>query len=144
HVNGSDHDRAHHRRLRCSDEPRCSSRDSPARPRRRSGHRQVTMTVLPLLQHSQPRATPIDVVRGLREVDPTADMYYLGWKKWVLVSVRPNDEHRRAALRMILGSPATGTQPARPGLRTLLWLWETNAKYRANPGAFRQLMQKYE
>lgn len=98
----------------------------------------------PLLQHSQPRTTPDHIVRGLRAVDPTADLYYLGWTKWVLVSVRANDEHRRAALRMILGSPATGTQPARPGLRRLLWLWETNPKYRANPGAFRQLLQKYE
>jgi hypothetical protein len=102
------------------------------------------MTVLPLLQHSQPRSTPIDVVRGLREVDPTADMYYLGWKKWVLVSVRPNDDHRRAALRMILGSPATPAGPARPGLRMLLWKWETDPKFRQNPGAFRQLLQKYE
>jgi hypothetical protein len=102
------------------------------------------MGFAPYLEHSQPRATPSDVLRGLREVDPTADLYYLGWKKWVLVSVRPHEDHRRAALRMILGAPESPAGPARPGLRALLHLWETNPKHRANPGAFRQLMQKYE
>lgn len=102
------------------------------------------MDIRPHLEHSQPRATPASVVRGLREIDPTADLYYLGWKKWVLVSVRPHLEHQRAALRMICGAPAVGANKARPGLRYLLWLWETNPTHRANPGAFRQLLQRYE
>lgn len=102
------------------------------------------MDCRPYLEHSQPRATPEGVVRGLRQIDPTADLYYLGWKKWVLVSVRPHREHSAAARRMVLGAPATPQGPARPGLRQLLRLWETNPKYRANPGAFRQLIQRYE
>jgi hypothetical protein len=102
------------------------------------------MSGLPYLQHSQSRATPSHVVRDLREIDPTADLYYLGWKKWVLVSVRPHIDHQHAALRMVLGSPASPAGPARPGLRFLLRRWEVDPKLRQNPGAFRQLLQKYE
>jgi hypothetical protein len=57
---------------------------------------------------------------------------YLGWKRWQLIEVSPNnartarDPHRRA------------------NAKRCSTLWETNPKLRANPGAFRRLIGRYD
>ncbi len=100
-------------------------------------------TLLPHFPHL--RRPPHHVVAGLRQVDPTADLVYLGWGKWLLVSVQPDrmdmwykkrngqfSTLRRDALEILVNA------------RRLLALWETDHKYQANPGAFRRLIGRYD
>jgi hypothetical protein len=56
----------------------------------------------PLVDFPQLRTAPKDVVRGLREVDPTAELVYLEKGRWLLGSVRWNRD-LVAAARRILG-----------------------------------------
>jgi hypothetical protein len=51
---------------------------------------------------------------------------------WLLVSVRPNDAATRQAKAIVRSA------------QQLLALWESNPKFRANPGAFRRLLLRYE
>jgi hypothetical protein len=74
---------------------------------------------------------PADILRRLRETDPTADLLYLGWGKWLLVSVRPNS-----------AMMATGRRRLAAAAR-LLQRWDTDPKLKQNPGAFRRLYQRW-
>lgn len=93
----------------------------------------------------QLRRAPDHVLAGLRQVDPTADLVYVGWGKWLLGSVqhttidqwykKTNGQFstlRRDALNMLVNA------------RRLLELWEANPTFQANPGAFRRLMGRYD
>lgn len=90
----------------------------------------MTDTLLPQFPHL--RRPPQHVVAGLRQVDPTADLVYMGWAKWLLVSVRPNREVIQQSQRILTNA------------RRLLELWRANPKYRENPGAFRRLIGRYD
>lgn len=96
-------------------------------------------------EYSQLRRPPRHVVAGLRVTDPTADLVYLGWGKWVLVSVQADKiDHwyqktngqwstlRRDAISILVNA------------RRLLELWRANPKFQANPGAFRRLIGRYD
>lgn len=87
-------------------------------------------TLLPEWNHL--RLAPEHVLRGLRAVDQTADLIYQGWGKWLLVSVRPTDATTLAAQRIVARA------------QHLLVLWESDPKFRANPGAYRRLLMRYE
>lgn len=87
-------------------------------------------SLLPNFPHL--RRPPDHVVRGLRAVDPTADLVYVGWGRWILLSVRPNREHRASGERILANAGR------------LLSLWEKTPKLRANPGAFRRLINRYD
>lgn len=45
------------------------------------------------------RLPPPEVVDGLREVDPTAELIYVGKGRWLLGSVQPDRERRKLAVR---------------------------------------------
>lgn len=47
------------------------------------------------------REVPAEIRRGLRALDPTAEVIYLGWGKWMVGKVRPTDESVRIAQRML-------------------------------------------
>jgi hypothetical protein len=126
----------------CRSRPRSTSRRR-TRTGRKSVSERVMQTLLPNFPHL--RLAPPHVLAGLREVDPTADLVYLGWRRWMLVSVRQDlmdswykqrngqfSTLRRHALGMLVNA------------RRLLELWETNPKYRANPGAYRRLINRHD
>lgn len=50
---------------------------------------------------STTREAPSDVVRRLRELDPTADVIYLGWGRWNVGKVRPTSMSVAIAQRML-------------------------------------------
>lgn len=56
---------------------------------------------VPTLDLPQARTAPSHVVRGLRELDPTAVIVHLGGPTWVVGKVRPNSETRRQAIAML-------------------------------------------
>lgn len=61
------------------------------------------------------REVPADVRRGLRALDPTAEVVYLGFGKWVVGRVRPTDDSMRIARHMLasywrLPAAARGTK----------------------------------
>lgn len=87
-------------------------------------------TLLPHFSHL--RRPPEHVARGLRAVDPTAELVYLGYRRWLLVSVRPHSAHQAAASRILSNA------------RRLLEVWRANPKFRANPGAFRRLIGRHD
>lgn len=61
------------------------------------------------------REVPAEIRRGLRALDPTAEVVYLGWGRWVVGRVRPTDDSLRIAQRMLatywmLPAAARGTK----------------------------------
>jgi hypothetical protein len=74
---------------------------------------------------------PSEILLGLRRVDATADLLYLGWGQWMLVSVRPNSEMIQKGVRRLAEA------------RRLLHRWETDPALKQNPGAFRRLYRRY-
>jgi hypothetical protein len=54
-----------------------------------------------LVEFPRLRTTPDYVVRGLREVDPTAELVYIGRGKWLLGSVRWDRRHVSAARKRL-------------------------------------------
>ena len=75
-----------------------------------------------MIDVSQTREAPHDVVRRLRELDPTACVLYLGWNKWCVGKLRPTDDAVRTGLRMFtnynqLSARKRGTQRSIQRLR---------------------------
>lgn len=99
------------------------------RTRRQRVPGMVARSHLPYYRHDfeAPRA----ILEALRHEDSTADLLYLGWGKWMLVSVRPHREMIAAGHRGLEGA------------RRLLNRWSNEHTFRANPGAFRRLYQRY-
>jgi hypothetical protein len=58
------------------------------------------------------REPPPELLRDLREIDPTVDLHYFGSGKWVLGAVRPNAARRQIAGKMLM-------QRRRHGFRNL-------------------------
>ncbi len=87
-------------------------------------------TFLPHFSHL--RRAPDSVLRGLRAIDPRAELVYLGYGKWQLDEVSPNRLRQDAGWRI--------------GLRAmrLLRLWDTTPALRANPGAFHRLIGRLD
>jgi hypothetical protein len=54
-----------------------------------------------LVQFPQAREAPEDTRRALRALDPTAEVVYLGPRRWLVGRVRPNSESRTTAERML-------------------------------------------
>jgi hypothetical protein len=54
-----------------------------------------------LVSFPQAREAPEDVRRQLRALDPTAEVIYLGPRRWLVGRVRPNSEVRTIAERML-------------------------------------------
>lgn len=54
-----------------------------------------------LVELPQARTAPEDIRRRLRELDPTAEIVYLGFGRWSIGRVRPTNESVRIATRMI-------------------------------------------
>lgn len=50
-----------------------------------------------LVEVPQLRHAPESVRRGLRSLDPTAEVLYLGWMEWIVGRVRPTNDATRAA-----------------------------------------------
>lgn len=85
---------------------------------------------------------PGDVVRCLREIDPAADLLYMGWGTWYLVRFRPNRQHTERAIAALRGhSDQTGKHVY--GAIELLALWDNLPRLKANPAAFRRLYQRF-
>ncbi len=58
--------------------------------------------MIPALPIPRIRTADPSLLAGLREVDPTTDLIYLGGKKWSLMRLRPlNDERIRGATRFL-------------------------------------------
>jgi hypothetical protein len=77
------------------------------------------------------RVAPQDVLRALRATSPDVDLLYMGWGKWLLVRHRPNTANIARGARAIHRA------------KRMLREWETNQLWRANPGAFKRLYQRY-
>jgi hypothetical protein len=58
---------------------------------------------MPLVYHPSPRQCPPAVRRGLRAIDPTAELVYLRTGNWLLGSVRPTRIRQRKAIRVLDG-----------------------------------------
>jgi hypothetical protein len=73
-----------------------------------------------------PRAfdAPSQVVERLREVDPSAELIYLGLGCWVLGSVQPHDYRARKARELRRSENALPALSKRPGLYLLTLLYE--------------------
>lgn len=56
----------------------------------------------PLIEHPTLRTPPSDLVARLREIDPTAELVYVGAGHWALGSVQPNSDREQRA-RQTLG-----------------------------------------
>jgi len=71
--------------------------------KRRASHRRLSggTNTKPHLYLPSPREAPTDLVAGLREIDPRAELVYLGLGVWVLGAVSPNQERERKAGRWI-------------------------------------------
>ena len=54
-----------------------------------------------MIELSQTRQVPPDLLRRLAELDPTATCIYLGWNRWYVGRVRPTNESVRIAQRML-------------------------------------------
>lgn len=54
-----------------------------------------------LVQFPEARTVPTDILRELRELDPTCEVVYLGPRQWLVGRVRPNRAARRIAERMM-------------------------------------------
>lgn len=78
------------------------------------------------------RRAPDSVLRGLRQVCPTAELVYLGWRQWQIVEVSANNARSASACRILERSYNT------------LRLWETVPKFKANPGAFRRIVGRID
>lgn len=87
-------------------------------------------TLVPHFSHL--RRAPDSVLRGLRSIDPRAELVYLGWRQWQLIEVSPNNARYGMAVR--IGETA----------KRLLNLWEKTPALRANPGAFRRLIGRLD
>ncbi len=75
---------------------------------------------------------PQDIARRLREeADPTAELVYFGWGKWMLCRYNPRrDAIVKANRALVIG-------------QRLLRRWETDQVMKANPGAFKRLYGRY-
>lgn len=82
------------------------------------------MSTRPLVRFPTPRQAPDHVVGRLRDVDPTADLVYLGLGQWVLGSVRPNGYRARKARKLRAGENDLPAQKRRPGIYLLTALLE--------------------
>jgi hypothetical protein len=58
------------------------------------------------LDFSQVRLAPLSVLAGLREVDPTADLVHFGDARWLLVSVRGDDDMKAQGYRRLANAKA--------------------------------------
>ena len=47
------------------------------------------------------REPPSELLRELREIDPTVDLHYAGDGRWILGAVRPNSERRQIAGKIL-------------------------------------------
>lgn len=63
-----------------------------------------------LVQVPQLREAPEDIRRALRQLDPTAEVLYLGWGAWSVGRVRPTDQSVRIGQRMLRNYWAMGAQ----------------------------------
>jgi len=72
-----------------------------------------------LIETPTPRGAPWDVVRQLREVDPTTTLVYIGLGHWLLGSVQPNGFRRQLADRLIANQWRLPAEKRRPGV--ILW-----------------------
>lgn len=59
------------------------------------------MSLPPLVEHPTATEPPADVLRQLREVDPTAELLYLGAGSWVVGRVRTGRPRQDAALKIL-------------------------------------------
>lgn len=73
---------------------------------------------------------PSDILRQLRYVDPTADLLYLGWGQWQLVSVRPDRAKMDVGARRL---EASSLQLRR---------WDADFSMSRAPGIFRRLWRR--
>jgi hypothetical protein len=72
------------------------------------------------LDFSQVRLAPLSVLAGLREVDPTADLVHFGDARWLLVSVRGDDDMKAQGYRRLANAKAMSAtvQAKNPGIKT--------------------------
>jgi hypothetical protein len=112
----SDSAQVHIGRHRCSDESCRSRLDPPAPAGRRSLLGLMIDRLISPLDFSQVRLAPLSVLAGLREVDPTADLVHFGDARWLLVSVRGDDDmkaqgYRRLARAKAMAASGPGEAP---------------------------------
>jgi hypothetical protein len=72
------------------------------------------------------------VVRGLREIDPTADLVYFGRGRWILGSVRPDVAVRAQAERIL------------DRAYKLAAFAMNNPRFKVNPGNIRRLLGRID
>lgn len=78
------------------------------------------MHTRPHLSWPQFRAPPAHIVRGLREIDPTAELVYFGNGRWLLGSVRRNAHAIGTAEKMVANA-----------LRVIHWaIWKVSRKHK--------------
>lgn len=72
------------------------------------------------LDFSQVRLAPLSVLAGLREVDPTAELVHFSGPKWLLVSVRGDDDMKAQGYRRLAKAKAMASSIAakNPGIKT--------------------------
>lgn len=105
------------------------------------------MNTRPLVDFSAPRVASPDVIRGLREVDPTAELVYLGNGQWMLGRVRQSGDGyyqcRSKAVKIldnlysVLSNGAQLTSRGKGKVQmAMLWMqgFKPVAMYRGDPG----------
>jgi hypothetical protein len=72
------------------------------------------------LDFSQVRLAPLSVLAGLREVDQTADLVHFGADRWLLVSVRGDDDMKAQGYRRLARAKAMAAaiQAKHPDMKT--------------------------
>ena len=78
------------------------------------------------------RTAPEHVVRGLREVDPTAELVYFGRGRWILGSVRPDSDVIAQAERILRRA------------YKLAAFAENNPRFKVNPANIRRLLGRID
>ena len=81
------------------------------------------MDTTPHVQFPRVREAPAHVVRGLRAVDPMADLLYVGEGQWVLGVVRPNRITHAQAVRTLDSVTQTLSTGARHTAETRGAVW---------------------
>lgn len=71
------------------------------------------------LDFSQVRLAPLSVLAGLREVDSTADLVHFGEAKWLLVSVRGDDDMKAQGYRRLAKAKAMAAAVQAKSLYTI-------------------------
>lgn len=90
------------------------------------------MTLSRLVHPPTDRRPPEDILRGLREVDPLADLTYMGRGRWLVGTVRPGTDRRREA---------QGRYTKAQALRAIARHLAQNATKNANAIDYRSLEQ---